>query len=98
MDHVQSQNGNNNVLARTITCRFAKSQAYPVSKVLLEKAACKFAEEHGISLVTVGAAPARMIHTSVPASLSLLSGEIDRNDHEIDDAETKKLKNEILGR
>ncbi|XP_062226852.1 anthocyanidin reductase ((2S)-flavan-3-ol-forming)-like isoform X1 [Phragmites australis] len=56
---------------------------YPVSKVLLEKEACMFAQEHGISLVTVcpvltvGAAPARKIHTSVPASLSLLSGEIE---------------------
>ncbi|TVU16161.1 hypothetical protein EJB05_39712 [Eragrostis curvula] len=49
--------------------------AYPVSKVLLEKEACKFADEHGISLVTVGAAPAKNIHTSVPASLSLLSGD-----------------------
>uniref|UniRef100_A0A0A8XPN5 NAD-dependent epimerase/dehydratase domain-containing protein n=1 Tax=Arundo donax TaxID=35708 RepID=A0A0A8XPN5_ARUDO len=55
--------------------------AYPVSKVLLEKEACRFAQEHGISIVTVcpvvtvGAAPARKIHTSVPASLSLLSGD-----------------------
>ncbi|RCV35556.1 hypothetical protein SETIT_7G249400v2 [Setaria italica] len=57
--------------------------AYPVSKVLLEKEACRFAEEHGISLVTVcpvltvGAAPATRIQSqtnvSVPASLSLLS-------------------------
>ncbi|XP_066340783.1 anthocyanidin reductase ((2S)-flavan-3-ol-forming)-like [Miscanthus floridulus] len=54
---------------------------YPVSKVLSEKEACRFAQEHGISLVTVcpvltvGAAPAAKIHTSVPASLSLLSGD-----------------------
>ncbi|KAL6651448.1 hypothetical protein ACP70R_010373 [Stipagrostis hirtigluma subsp. patula] len=55
--------------------------AYGVSKVLLEKAACRFAAEHGISLatvcpaVTVGAAPAGKVHTSVPACLSLLSGD-----------------------
>jgi anthocyanidin reductase len=66
---------------RCLRCDLQKSQAYSVSKVLLEKEACKFAEEHGISLVTVcpvltvGAAPARMNHTSLPASLSLLSGE-----------------------
>nr|CAB3485859.1 unnamed protein product [Digitaria exilis] len=57
---------------------------YCVSKVLLEKAACRFAMEHGINLVTVcpvvtvGAAPASKVHISVPASLSLLSGEDDR--------------------
>jgi anthocyanidin reductase len=56
-------------------------QGYSVSKVLLEKAACRFAQEHGISLVTVcptvtvGAAPASKVHTSVLASLSLLTGE-----------------------
>uniref|UniRef100_A0A8R7VFC5 NmrA-like domain-containing protein n=1 Tax=Triticum urartu TaxID=4572 RepID=A0A8R7VFC5_TRIUA len=55
--------------------------AYPVSKVLLEKAACAFALEHGMSLVTVcpvvtvGAAPAAKVNTSVPDILSLLSGE-----------------------
>ncbi|TVU16166.1 hypothetical protein EJB05_39717, partial [Eragrostis curvula] len=54
---------------------------YPVSKVLLEKEASKFAEEHGIRLVTlcpvitVGAAPAPNAVTSVPNCLSLLSGD-----------------------
>ncbi|KAM3390092.1 hypothetical protein ACQJBY_011954 [Aegilops geniculata] len=55
--------------------------AYPVSKVLQEKAACAFALEHGVSLVTVcpvvtvGAAPAAKVNTSVPDILSLLSGD-----------------------
>ncbi|WVZ87274.1 hypothetical protein U9M48_033936 [Paspalum notatum var. saurae] len=55
--------------------------AYPVSMVLVEKEASRFAQEHGINLVTVcppvvvGASPARMNHTSVPANLSLLSGD-----------------------
>ncbi|KAF8750564.1 hypothetical protein HU200_012370 [Digitaria exilis] len=54
---------------------------YCVSKVLVEKAASRFAAEHGISLVTVcpvitaGAAPATRVRTSVIDSLSLLSGD-----------------------
>ena len=56
-------------------------QGYCVSKVLLEKEASRFAAEHGISLVTVcpvltlGAAPATRVRTSVIDSLSLLSGD-----------------------
>ncbi|CAD6259463.1 unnamed protein product [Miscanthus lutarioriparius] len=54
---------------------------YCVSKVLLEKEACRFADEHGISLVTVcpvltvGAAPAPKVRTSIIDSLSMLSGD-----------------------
>uniref|UniRef100_A0A0E0PEH9 NAD-dependent epimerase/dehydratase domain-containing protein n=1 Tax=Oryza rufipogon TaxID=4529 RepID=A0A0E0PEH9_ORYRU len=55
--------------------------AYSVSKVLMEKAACKFAEENNISLITVfpvftlGAAPTPTAATSVSAMLSLLSSD-----------------------
>uniref|UniRef100_A0ACD5V3C6 Uncharacterized protein n=2 Tax=Avena sativa TaxID=4498 RepID=A0ACD5V3C6_AVESA len=61
--------------------RTAGHGAYPVSKVLLEKAACAFAQESGLSLVTVcpvvvvGAAPAVKVQTSVLDVLSPLSGD-----------------------
>jgi len=54
---------------------------YSASKVLAEKAATRFAEEHGVSLVTVcpvitvRAAPAPTTRTSIPYCLSLLSGD-----------------------
>ncbi|KAG2569059.1 anthocyanidin reductase ((2S)-flavan-3-ol-forming)-like [Panicum virgatum] len=57
------------------------SWGYVVSKVLSEKVALRFAQEHGLSLaiacpvLTVGASPAPKVYTSVPASLSMLSGD-----------------------
>ncbi|WVZ87285.1 hypothetical protein U9M48_033946 [Paspalum notatum var. saurae] len=64
-----------------VTAEKPPAWAYVVSKVLLEKAACRFAQEHGISLVilcpglTVGASPATKVYSSVPAGLSILSGD-----------------------
>ncbi|KAM0860957.1 hypothetical protein ACQ4PT_046198 [Festuca glaucescens] len=62
-------------------CVKSSAWAYPVSKVLLEKEACKFALEKGISLVTVcpvitlGKAPAAKAHASIPLAVSFLSGD-----------------------
>ncbi|GJN06023.1 hypothetical protein PR202_ga23708 [Eleusine coracana subsp. coracana] len=56
-------------------------QGYVLAKVLSEKEAFRFAQEKGISLVTlfpgltVGASPAPKAKTSVPCALSLLSGD-----------------------
>jgi len=58
-----------------------RRQGYVISKVLSEKEAFRFAQEHGISLaivcpvLTVGASPAREAYASVRASLSMLSGD-----------------------
>ncbi|CAL5025288.1 unnamed protein product [Urochloa decumbens] len=64
-----------------LTANKPPTWGYCVSKVLLEHEACRFAEKHGISLVTlcpvltVGAAPATRVRTSVIDSISLLSGD-----------------------
>ncbi|CAN6277021.1 unnamed protein product [Urochloa humidicola] len=64
-----------------LTANKPPTWGYCVSKVLLEHEASRFAEEHGISLVilcpvlTVGAAPATRVRTSVIDSISLLSGD-----------------------
>ncbi|CAN6241019.1 unnamed protein product, partial [Urochloa humidicola] len=62
-----------------VTAEKPPSWGYVVSKVLSEKEALRFAEEHGMSLaiacpvLTVGASPVPEVYTSVPASLSMLS-------------------------
>ncbi|KAG0527625.1 hypothetical protein BDA96_06G248900 [Sorghum bicolor] len=64
-----------------LTAKKSSHWGYGVSKVLAEKEACRFAKEHGINFVsvcpvlTVGAAPATKMDTSLHASLSLLSGD-----------------------
>ncbi|XP_062226854.1 anthocyanidin reductase ((2S)-flavan-3-ol-forming)-like [Phragmites australis] len=64
-----------------VTTEKPPSWGYVVSKVLSEKEACRFAQEHGISLVTVcpvltvGASPVSKVYASVPASLAMLSGD-----------------------
>ncbi|KAF8660120.1 hypothetical protein HU200_057678 [Digitaria exilis] len=64
-----------------VTAEKPPSWGYVVSKVLSEKEALRFAAEHGMSLVivcpvlTVGSSPVPEVYTSVPASLSMLSGD-----------------------
>uniref|UniRef100_J3M1P4 NAD-dependent epimerase/dehydratase domain-containing protein n=1 Tax=Oryza brachyantha TaxID=4533 RepID=J3M1P4_ORYBR len=61
--------------------KLSPTQAYSISKVLSEREATRFAEENGLSLVTlvpvvaVGASPAVRVDTSVPACLSLITGD-----------------------
>jgi len=84
----RSLEGNGNVLGEDswsdvdyLTAKRTGLWAYPVSKVLIERAASEFASENGMSLVTlcpsvtVGEAPDRQVYTTVPAILSLLSGD-----------------------
>ena len=72
-----------------------------MSKVLSEKAALWLAQEQGLSLVivcpvlTVGASPAPKVYTSVPASLSMLSGETTRREDD-DAAAAAAAKTKIL--
>ncbi|KAK3160148.1 hypothetical protein QOZ80_1BG0055850 [Eleusine coracana subsp. coracana] len=64
-----------------VTAEKPQAWGYVVAKVLSEKEAFRFAQEKGISLVslfpglTVGASPAPKAKTSVPCALSLLSGD-----------------------
>ncbi|KAG0527634.1 hypothetical protein BDA96_06G249800 [Sorghum bicolor] len=64
-----------------VTAERPPAWGYVISKVLSEKEAFRFAQEHGISLaivcpvLTVGASPAREAYASVRASLSMLSGD-----------------------
>ncbi|TVU06767.1 hypothetical protein EJB05_47531, partial [Eragrostis curvula] len=64
-----------------VTADKPPSWGYVVSKVLSEKEACRFAQENGISLSRCapsspwGASPLPKVCTSVPAALSMLSGD-----------------------
>ncbi|XP_066349559.1 anthocyanidin reductase ((2S)-flavan-3-ol-forming)-like [Miscanthus floridulus] len=64
-----------------VTAEKPPAWGYVISKVLAEKEAFRFAQDHGISLVvvcsvlTVGASPAPKACASIRASLSMLSGD-----------------------
>ncbi|KAL5214190.1 hypothetical protein ABZP36_003342 [Zizania latifolia] len=79
--HVLDESSWSDVEYLSSAAKMSPGQAYSISKVVSEKEASKLAEENGISLVTVcpvltvGAAPARKAHTSVPAALALFSGD-----------------------